>query len=379
MKRIILTSIFAVLAFAGLAVSNENSSSDLQKNFSVSKGGKLVVSVSAGDIQVRVWDKLQVQMIAQDIGEDADRVETDQSGNTISVQYKVHGGWWGSNRNLKFNFYVPSNFNLDLSTSGGDVGVEGQITGDVGLSTSGGDLIIDDVNGAVDVKTSGGDIIAHNLEKDATLSTSGGDIQVDHAANNLEISTSGGDISVGTVGKNLDASTAGGDVTIEKVGGELHATTSSGDMIIGKIGGSVSISTSGGDISVSSGNGRVTANTSGGDIEVANATGSVDVSSSGGTVKVGITPKGDEESRVESSGGDVYLYIPADAKASIKAEVSGGNDNDIVSDLPVVLSNKSNGYGNEMEEILLNGGGQAIYLHTSGGNIYIKKLSSFSK
>jgi hypothetical protein len=73
------------------------------------------------------------------------------------------------------------------------------------------------------------------------------------------------------------------------------------------------------------------------------------------------------------------LYIPPDAKASIRAEISGGDDNDIISDLPVVLSNKSNGYGNESEEIVLNGGGQGIYLHTSGGNIYIKKLSSFSK
>jgi hypothetical protein len=250
MKRIIFTAILAVLAFAGLAASKENGSSDLQKDFSVSKGGKLVVSVSAGDIQIRVWDKLQVQMIAQDIGEDADRVETDQTGNTINVRYKVHGGWWGSNRNLKFNFYVPSNFNLDLSTSGGDVVVNGGLTGDVDLSTSGGDIKVDDVDGVVDGKTSGGDIIVRSLEKDATLSTSGGDIRVDHAANDLRISTSGGDITVGTVGKNLDASTAGGDVSIEKVGGELHATTSSGDMTIGKIGGSVSISTSGGDISV---------------------------------------------------------------------------------------------------------------------------------
>lgn len=377
MKRIILTTVVAVLTFASLAASKEPS--DLQKNFFVSKGGKLVVSVSVGDIQVRTWDKVQVQMTAQDIGEDADRVETDQSGNTVNVRFRVHGGWWGDNRNLRFIFYVPSNFNLDLSTSGGDVTIDGQLTGDVDLSTSGGDIKIDDVNGAVDGKTSGGDIIVHTLEKDATLSTSGGDIRVDHAANGLQIETSGGDIVVGTVGKDLDASTAGGDISIDKVGGNLRASTSSGDLSIGKISGSVDISTSGGDISLSSGNGRVSANTSGGDIEISNAAGSVDVSSSGGTVKVGLTPKGNQSSRVESSGGDVYLYVPLDAKASIRAEVSGSDDDGIVSDFPVTIYNKSHGYGNESGEIILNGGGQEIYLHTSGGNIYIKKLSSFSK
>jgi DUF4097 and DUF4098 domain-containing protein YvlB len=374
----IFAAILLVIVSSGVA-GTENGSSDFQKDFFVSKGGKLIVSVSVGDIQVRVWDKSQVQMTAQDIGEDADRVETDQSGNIVNVRYRVHGGLWGSSRNLRFIFYVPSNFNLDLSTSGGDVTIEGQLVGDVDLSTSGGDLKIDDVDGKADGKTSGGDIIVHNLEKDATLSTSGGDIRVDHAASDLQVSTSGGDIVVGTVGKDLDASTAGGDISIEKAGGNLRASTSSGDMTIGKIGGNVDISTSGGDILLASGNGHVSANTSGGDIEVMNATGSVDVWSSGGTVKVCLTPKGNQESRIESSGGDVYLYVPSDAKASIRAEVSGSDDNEIVSDFPVVIYDKSHGYGNETGKITLNGGGQKIYLHSSGGNISVKKLSSFSK
>jgi hypothetical protein len=379
MRRIISIAVMAVLAFAGIAASEGTSSSDLQKTFDVSKGGKLVVEVGVGDIRVRTWDKMQVQMTAQDIGEDADRVEADQSGNTVTVRFRVHGGWWGSNRNLKFDFYVPSNFNLELSTSGGDVTIDDQLTGDVELSTSGGDIKIDDVNGTVQGKTSGGDIVAKNLENKATLSTSGGDIHVENAAGDLKVETSGGDIVVGSVGKDLDASTAGGDISIEKVGGKLHASTSSGDMTIGKIGGSVDISTSGGDISLKSGNGRVSANTSGGDVEIVNVVGSVDATSSGGTVKVGLTPKGNQASRIESSGGDLYLYLPTDAKVSIKAEVSGGDDDGIVSDFPVVIQNKSHGFGNESGVITLNGGGQEIYMHTSGGSIYIKKLSSISK
>ncbi|MFZ1083161.1 MAG: DUF4097 family beta strand repeat-containing protein [Candidatus Kryptoniota bacterium] len=377
MKKIISTSFLSVFVLVAVAMCKENTSTDLQKTFFVSQGGKLVVSVSGGDIQVRVWDKMQVQMTAQNIGDDANRVEADQVGNTITVQYKPQGGWWGGNRDLKFEFYVPKDFNLDLTTSGGDIGIGGDLAGDVELSTSGGDLKIDDVNGKVDGKTSGGDITVHNLEKDATLYTSGGDINVDHATNNLEISTSGGDITVGTVGKNLNASTAGGDISIEKVDGELHATTSSGDMTVGKIGGSVDITTSGGDITLNSGNGRITASTSGGDVDVINATGSVDISSAGGTVKVGLTPSGEGESKVVSSGGDVYLYVPSDAKANIKAEVSGGDEGDIICDFPNV--NRSNGFGNEKEEIVLNGGGQEIYLHTSSGSIYVKKLNSFSK
>lgn len=326
-----------------------------------------------------MWDKLQVQMIAKDIGDDANRVEISQTGDTVSVKYKSHKEWWGSNRDLRFDFCVPANFNLELSTSGGDISTNGKLTGDVRLSTSGGDLKIEDVDGTVDGRTSGGDIVVQGLRKDATLSTSGGDISVDHAGSNLVVSTSGGDITVGNVEKNLYASTSGGDVSVKKVGGTIHATTSSGDMTIGTIGGSVSLSTSGGDISLSSGNGRIIASTSGGDVNVEIARGSVDVTSAGGTIKVGLIPNGNEESKVESSGGDLYLYVPADAKANIKAEIIGGDDDEIINGLTGVTSKLSNGSGNKEADFTLNGGGQQIYLHTSGGNIHVDRLNSTSK
>ncbi len=379
MKTLIKSTVSLVIFFASIAFGGATSSYDLQKNFNVSKGGKLVVEVSGGDIQVRTWDKAQVQMIGRNVGDEADQVETEQTGNTIYVKFKVHGGWWPSNRDLRFEFYVPNNFNLNLSTSGGDVTLDGSLTGDVEFSTSGGDLKIDELNGTAEGRTSGGDIMVHDVEKSSEFSTSGGDIQVDRAGNDLDIETSGGEITVGTVGKDLHAVTAGGDIDIRKVGGKLTASTSSGDITVGSVGGSIDVSTSGGDISLTSGSGRISANTSGGDVSISNVVGSVEVSSSGGTVKVGLTPKGDEESDVESSGGDVYLFIPSDAKATVHMEASGGDDNEIFSDFPVTLREKSNFYGERRGEIMLNGGGQEIHLHTSSGNIYVKKLSSWSR
>jgi len=379
MKRITTIAVSLVLVISSLAFSEGGSPYDLQKTFTVSPGGKLVVSVSAGDIHVSVWDKPQVEMTVQNIDDDADRVQTSQDGNTIHVQYRPHGGWLGDNRDLRFNFYVPRQFSLDLSTSGGDVSVGGKITGTVTMSTSGGDLKIDDVDGIVNGRSSGGDITAHDVSDGADFSTAGGDLSVSHAGADLKVSTAGGEITVGSVVRNLDASTAGGDIKIDNVGGKLHATTSSGDVTIGKVGGSVSLSTAGGDITLVSGNGKISANTSGGDITVSSAVGSADVMSSGGTIKVGLTPEGNDESRIESSGGDVYLYIPASAKATIKVEVSGGGpENDIVSDFPVSLLDKS-GYGYERAKVVLNGGGQEISLHTSSGSVYIKKYYQSSR
>lgn len=377
MKNIITLSAILVLFLATMAAGAERVSADVQKNFDVSKGGRLVVSVSGGDISVKVWDKMQVQLIARNIGDEADRLEAGQDGNTVTVEFRHHSGWFGTERNLRFEFYVPEDFNADLTTSGGDVKVAGPLQGDVSMHTSGGDLTIDGVNGKVSGKTSGGDITVRDLGGDANLATSGGDIRIDHAVKNLEIATSGGDISVKTVDGNLRASTSGGDMNIGKVGGDLSASTSSGDVTVGNVGGNVALSTSGGNITLSSGNGRISANTSGGDVDVSHAVGSADVFSSGGTVKVGLTPKGNQNSRIESSGGDVYLYLPADARVTIRADISGGDEDQIVSDFPMTFTSGS--YGNRKAKFTINGGGQEIYLHTSSGNIYIKKSNSPAK
>lgn len=371
-----LTALSAALVlFMTVAVTGAvRASNDVQKNFDVAAGGRLEVSVSGGDILVKVWDKNQVQMTARNIGDEADKLHAELKGNTVTVEYRPDGGWFSHTRDLKFDFYVPKSFNVALTTSGGDVRISGPLEGDAAMHTSGGDLTLDGVTGKIDGKTSGGDITARALGGDANLATSGGDIQVESAGKNVTVATSGGDISAREIKGNLRAATSGGDMSIGNVGGSLSASTSSGDVSVGKVGGNVSLSTSGGDISLKSGNGMIRANTSGGDVAISRVVGSANVYSSGGTVKVGLVPEGNGKSKIESSGGDVYLYLPADAKVTIRADISGGDDDKISSDFPMTVT--SGGFGGRHADFTINGGGQDVYLHTSSGNIYIKKMNS---
>ena len=377
MEKNISLSVTLVLFMAVMAFGTERASADVQKNFDVSNGGKLVVSVSGGDISVKVWDKTQVQLTAQNLGDEANYLKAELHDNTVQVDFHPHHGWFSPERNLRFDFYVPKDFNVALTTSGGDIGISGPLQGGATMHTSGGDLTLDGVSGEVNGQTSGGDITVRDVEGDANLSTSGGDIRVDHAGKNVKVSTSGGDIAVTSVGGDLRASTSGGDMSIGNVGGSLSASTSSGEVSAGKVGGNVTLSTSGGDISLKSGDGEVSANTSGGDVNVMQAVGSANVYSSGGTVKVGLIPKGDGSSRIESSGGDVYLYLPSDAKVTIKADISGGDDDKIISDFPMTFTSGS--HGSRRAEFTINGGGQEVYLHSSSGNIYIKNLSAIEQ
>src|SRR5713101_209142 len=136
--------------------------SDIQtKSFTVSKGGALQVDIGGGDIKVIPWEKNEVFVKVEGIDErDVDRLKMTQSGNTIIIKYSQKWGWFEgwSRENVRFEIKIPSQFDVELETSGGDIELTESLTGNFKGQTSGGDIRIADVMGRVEVKTSGGDV-----------------------------------------------------------------------------------------------------------------------------------------------------------------------------------------------------------------------------
>ena len=83
-----------------------------------------------------------------------------QEGDTIRIEYRRQGRnrRWGFSRGSRFDVTIPSSFNLEFDTSGGDVRIDGNLSGYVSGRTSGGDIDVGDIGGDADLKTSGGDI-----------------------------------------------------------------------------------------------------------------------------------------------------------------------------------------------------------------------------
>jgi DUF4097 and DUF4098 domain-containing protein YvlB len=347
------------------------------KTFDVNKGGTLEVSISVGDIIVGAWQKNQVSVQATGIDPDEiERMSMEQVGNTVRVTF--HPQWGGGTR-IRFQINVPSEFNTNLHTSGGDIQLQGGFKGKLDGSTSGGDIKLSDVDGQVEMSTSGGDIIAGTLNGTCTLHTSGGDIHVQTSGGQVELVTSGGDISIGNVGKSLTARTSGGDISIGDVGGELNAGTAGGDIQVGKVSGNASLKTAGGNIELKGGNGTIKAKTAGGDVSLQNISGSVEASTAGGDVDADLRPSGSGRSRLSSSGGDVTLYLPDNAKATIDALIdvrghwkSMSSEYEIVSDFKAKTFEKDEDAREIHAVYVLNGGGEDISLETVNGNIYVR-------
>ena len=377
---VIAVLVIAVLGFYTNAVGGDRARS---KTFDVSKGGSLIVDIEniGADVEVKTGSRSEVTVRVEGLSErDLEWLEMEESGNTVSVIFDADNGW-RRHRSARFYITVPSEFNLDIGTSGGDVEIMGSVVGDVDAKTAGGDVEIDDVEGEVELKTAGGDISAGNVNGNASVTTAGGDITIGRVSGELEVKTAGGDIQTGEVEKDLHATTAGGDITCENVGGEVVAKTSGGDIEVGTAGEGITARTAGGDIEARGATGGVTAKTAGGDVDLANIKGYVEVSTAGGDITVELDPTNEARSEMETAGGDIILVLPADAEVTIEALIRlrdrdrgwGGDldEYDIRSDF------KAEKHDRTRREVraryVINGGGKLIRIETTNGNINIDK------
>jgi DUF4097 and DUF4098 domain-containing protein YvlB len=173
--------------------------------------------------------------------------------------------------------------------------------------------------------------------------TSGGDMRLTSVAGPSRLRTSGGDLIAKDLKGSLDGETSGGDVRLESIDGQVRAHTSGGNFHASGVRGDIDASTSGGDVRLLRIDGKIRASTSGGGVqcELVGANRGIWAS---------------------TSGGDVRLTVPKDVAATLDAESSGGS---IRSELAVSTHSAD-------EHRLsgpINGGGERIYAHTSGGDI----------
>jgi DUF4097 and DUF4098 domain-containing protein YvlB len=377
LTRILITALVALFAIT-FAIARQDGMRS--KSFNATKGGTVEVNTSVGDIRISTWEKNEVYVTVEGLDdEDLEKVKMTQNGNVVRVSYRSH--WDDGSGHARFDIKAPSQFNLDLHTSGGDLEVKGGLTGKIDGSTSGGSIKLGNVfGGPVDVTTSGGDITTGKLEGEGRLKTAGGDIHVGSVNGSLYVNTSGGNIEVETVSKTLEAKTAGGDIIIGDVGGEARVSTSGGDVNVGKVTGKANLSTAGGDIELKGASGKVSARTSGGDVRLQNITGSIDAKTAGGEVEAELIPSGKGGSRLSSSGGDVRLYIDEKSKATIEATIRldgwGWKKSRYIvkSEFPKESYETDEDEGEIRAVYKLNGGGELIELSTSNSNIEIHKL-----
>ena len=163
------------------------------------------------------------------------------------TKHQIHD--WKKSLNISFKAFITSTSATDLTTSGGNISLD-NLYGVETFTTSGGNLHVNHVSGKVNGKTSGGNILVQNSKDEIDVSTSGGNVVAKNSEGNLNLTTSGGSISLDDIKGNTKAITSGGNVEGEKIEGELKAHTSGGNIHLEKLTCTLEASTSGGNIDV---------------------------------------------------------------------------------------------------------------------------------
>lgn len=184
---------------------------------------------------------------------------------------------------------------------------------------------------------------------------------------NVDLKTSGGSISVDDLEGTVEIKTSGGSLDLNNIRGPVAGKTSGGSISIGKVDGDVKVNTSGGSIRIANAYGTVDAHTSGGGITVNEVMGTIQADTSGGSVKAYISQQPKGNCRLKTSGGSITVYLAEDIALNVDAGTSGGS---IHTEFPVTIQGK---VSKRELKAQINGGGPELYLHTSGGSIYIKK------
>jgi DUF4097 and DUF4098 domain-containing protein YvlB len=269
---------------------------------------------------------------------------------------------------------VPRSYNLDVTTGGGSIELE-DIDGRVALSTSGGNIIIGNIDGSAHLSTDGGHISVKNVAGELVAVTGGGHITAGAIAGNATLRTTGGHIRVASVGGTARLETGGGNVTLEHSGAELFAETSGGQIEVGEASGLVHARTGGGGIRVVRASGPANLQTVGGSIYLTQVDSAVKaLANAGGITAWFVSPaKLTSTCELQSSDGDIVVYLPRQLAVTIDAAVQMGDEHRLIVDpafpLKVSYDNSSLSSRTIRAEGALNGGGEVIRLRTVAGNI----------
>lgn len=271
---------------------------------------------------------------------------------------------------------VPRNYNLDVSTGGGSIELE-DIDGRVTLSTSGGNITTGNIGGPAHLSTEGGHITVKNVAGELVAVTGGGHITAGAIAGNASLRTTGGHIRVASVRGTARLETGGGNVTLEHSGAELVAETSGGQIEVGEASGLVRARTGGGGIRVVRASGPANLQTVGGSIYLTQVDGAVKaLANAGGITAWFVSPaKLTSTCELQSNDGDIVVYLPRQLAVTIDASVQMGDEHRLIVDpafpLKVSYDNSSLSSRTIRAEGALNGGGEVLRLRTVAGNIHL--------
>jgi DUF4097 and DUF4098 domain-containing protein YvlB len=346
----------------------------------------LRIRVDAGAVQVQGGSQAGISYVFHTRAFSSSEDQARRQFNNYKISSYVHGdtawivGDWEGGRTQRFSgtfvVNVPQNIELvKVETEGGDVSASG-ISGRVQAETGGGKIHIDNIGGAVSAETGGDSIDIGPVGGDVNIETGGGKVSIGPVKGKLNASTGGGDIVMVSSQEGAVLEAGGGNIQVQQCGGQLKVSTGGGNIDVGDVGGPVTIETGGGSIRVGSAKGMVQAETGAGRVDLGKVP-AAHVETGAGAIVATFVPGGEStDSLLQTSAGDVTVYLAPNLHVTVQAAVELANGHSIHSDFSEIHVNSEGGdWGPKTitAEGSLNGGGPVLKIRTTTGDVNIRR------
>jgi DUF4097 and DUF4098 domain-containing protein YvlB len=309
---------------------------------------------------------------------DAYKITATVRGDTATIE----GDWEGGRtRHFSGDFMITVPREIEevkIETEGGNIETTG-IQGKLNAESGGGNIHLDDIKGSINAETGGGGIDLGSAGSDVSLHTGGGSIHMNNVNGRIIAESGGGSITVNTGSQGADLQTGGGSIQLQRCNGLVKASTGGGSIDLGDVGGPAEIETGGGSIRLASAKGFVKAETGGGSIELGPVPGVKAETAAGGiTVKMVPGQSQHQSSTLETSAGDIVVYLAPNINLSVRASIEVANGHNIHSDFSdIKVTSEGGDWGPKTisAEGNVNGGGPELKVTTMTGDISFRRAN----
>jgi beta-lactamase regulating signal transducer with metallopeptidase domain len=338
--------------------------SAFEKTIDAASGGRVVLDLDTGGaVQIHGWDQPRVRVRVRLAGPNwrDTRVELEKVSDGVRLGSEFDRRLRSASTSHEFELWVPRQSDIEVSSSGGGLAIE-DVEGRFRGHTGGGEIDVRRSSGRSSLSTGGGNVTVSQSNLSGTVSTGGGSVILSRVTGGLRGSSGSGpvmyaerpggqrgrfsdsrdttaDLSGMTITSNRIVTTDGrGDInsTVNDVRGltqNVPRELSIGALHITKAGGHITldaapqggiIHTGGGRIVIGRAGGDLRASTGGGDIEIQSITGSADVSTGAGDVHLTIVGDDGREQVIEAwtGHGTVEIVVPRSFNGRVELEAA---------------------------------------------------------
>ncbi len=194
-----------------------------EKTLDLSRNGKVIVENMSGNIEVKTWNKAQVQIDALKVSRATTlakakenitkvKITITEENSTLRIQTEYPKG---QNKNLSFSIYYTLMIPVEAS---------------INASTMSGNVTCEDIGGDLKAKTMSGNVTAIGAKNGANLSTMSGTVEVDNVVGDVKLHSVSGNVLAHAVKGSVDADSTSGSIVLTNItdADEIEANALSG-------------------------------------------------------------------------------------------------------------------------------------------------------